>query len=173
MAANNITYEYATVKAKLANQSLYSDCYRQFGWIPIENSDIRYSDLDTVEMKFKRDRRMSNRSDIKKLQNECVAAIQAIERFEKKKNIRLMSTSLGVGIVGLAFITAAIYGYTIGSFALCIIAAIPGISCCALPYFLYRNIDSKQTALIDPLIEEQYDVIYAKCEDAIGILDNK
>lgn len=162
-----VAYEYARVTAGFDAAPLYSDCYKSFGWIPVENREIG---IGSVVMKFKRDRGIKNRLDLNGLQKRCENALASIEQLENSKTKRASITALSVGIAGLSFVAGATFSYLGGLIALCVIFAVIGFPICALPYFLYKNIRKKQTAQINPLIDEQYDIVYNACEQANSLL---
>ena len=66
-----VAYEYSTITVKRDIEPLYSDCYRNFGWIPMENREISMIDADRVALRFKRDRKIKNRMEVHALQRKC------------------------------------------------------------------------------------------------------
>jgi hypothetical protein len=76
--SNFVAYEYVSVPVKQTIETLYIDCYKSFGWI-LENSVLNITDLNSVILKFKRDRRIKNRSEVVELQRKCENALTSIE----------------------------------------------------------------------------------------------
>ena len=95
-----------------------------------------------------------------------------IFRYEKSKNARAITVSLGVGLIGTAFMAGATFAYLGGLIILCVILAIPGFIGWGLPYFLYNSSYAKKAEKVTPLIENKYDEIYQICEKANSLLGN-
>ena len=59
-------------------------------------------------MKMKRDRKIKNRAALCDSQQKCEQAFTSIERLEKSKTTKAMAMSLGIGIVGTAFMAVTV-----------------------------------------------------------------
>ena len=76
---NFIGYEYQDVTAKRGFASVYQDGYENFGWI-LEGTANSATKVDSIIMKFKRDRKIRNKAELTRLQrqfNACIADIQS------------------------------------------------------------------------------------------------
>ena len=81
-----------------------------------------------------------------------------------------MIAALIVGLIGTAFLAGATFAYLGGLVVLCIVLALPGFAGWIFPYFLYNSAYAKQSAKVDPLIENKQDEIYEVCERANALL---
>lgn len=164
-----IGYEYHSVDVKRSMVSLYTDGYENFGW-KLESTDYPITAVDSVTLKFKRDRKICNKAELTRLQRNFDACVSEIVRLEKSKYIKASAVAYGVGIVGTAFMAGSVFSVTSGLIVPCVILAVPAFVGWALPYFLYRNIVNKRAAEVAPLVEQKYDEIYSICEKASGLI---
>ncbi len=165
-----IGYEYQEVAVKSGMSSVYADGYKNFGW-KLEDSSFAFGKLDSVTMKFKRDRKIRNKPELTRLQRQFDAIVSDIVSLESSKRVKASIVAYIVGIVGTAFMAGSVFSVTAGLILPCIILAIPAFIGWLLPYFLYRSIEKKKTASVTPLIDFKYDELYTICEKANGLLD--
>jgi len=158
--------EYLEVSIKSDLVQLCSDCYHALGWTVINSS----SGIDSVKLKFQRDRKIKNRVALCDLQRKCEDAFINIEKLERSKNTKAMALSLGVGIVGTVFMAGATFSFLSNMILLCVVLAIPGFIGWGLPYFLYKKNKKKSSEQMNPMIESNYVVIYEACEKASQLL---
>ncbi len=149
--------------------SLYIDGYENFGW-KLEGSEYPIASVDTVTLKFKRDRKICSKAELTRLQRNFDACVSEILSLEGSKYLKASVAAYSVGIVGTAFMAGSVFAVTSNLIVPCIILAVPAFIGWALPYFLYKNISKKRTAEITPLIEQKYDEIYSICEKANALL---
>ncbi len=128
--------------------------------------------FNTVNLKFKRDRKTRNKAELTRLQRQFEAAVREIENLEKSKNLGASVFAYAFGIIGTAFMAGSVFSYNGGLIPLSIVLAIPGFAGWILPYFLYIKLTNKKTASVTPLIDRQYDLIYETCENASSLLSN-
>lgn len=166
-----IGYEYKSITADCDVESMYVDGYQNFGWI-LESISKPQVGLNTIAMKFKRDRKIRNKAELTRLQRQFEACASEITRMEKSKASHGMIVALIVGLIGTAFLAGATFAYLGGLIGVCIVLALPGFIGWILPYFLYNATYSKQAAKVDPLIENKQDEIYEVCERANALLGN-
>lgn len=168
---NFVGYEYKSITVDCNMESMYTDGYQNFGWI-LENTSNPQAGVNTITMKFKRDRKIRNKAELTRLQRQFDACTTEITRMEKSKNSHALTIALIVGLSGTAFLAGATFAYLGGLIVLCIILALPGFIGWVLPYFLYNSTYAKQAAKVDPLIEKKQDEIYEVCERANALLGN-
>lgn len=166
-----IGYEYKEVTVKRDSAALFADSYQNFGWT-LEGADTLISSINSVVMKFKRDRKIRNKAELTRLQRQFESQIAEIEALERSKEINASAAAYGAGIAGTAFMAGAVFAITANTpnVLLCVILAIPGFVGWILPYFLHKNIRKKKTEKTTPLIDIKYDEIYEICEKANGLL---
>lgn len=168
---NFIGYEYHEVTVKKKMVSLYTDGYENFGW-KLEGSENAMGAVDSVTLKFKRDRRIRNKTELTRLQRNFDSCVGEIVSLENSKTLKAAAAAYSVGIVGTAFMAGSVFAVTSGLAVLCMILAVPAFAGWILPYYLFRAIAKKKTAEVDPLIDRKYDEIYTVCEKANSLLDS-
>lgn len=167
---NFVGYEYKEIATTREMEGVYTDGYLSFGWKldGITPSAIGFS---TVDLKFKRDRKIRNKAELSRLQRQFDAGIAEIGRLERSKTSSAFITAMTVGLIGTAFLAGATFAFIYAEMIwLMIILAIPGFIGWALPYMLYKKTIAKKTSAVVPLIEQQYDAIYEVCEKGHALL---
>ncbi len=165
-----VGYEYQDVSIKRSMASVYADGYENFGW-QMDGTTEQLGKIDSVTMKFKRDRKIRNKAELTRLQRNFDACVSEILSMEASKYIKASAVAYIVGMIGTAFMAGSVFAITAGMIIPCIILAIPAFIGWLLPYFLYRGIVKKKSAQVAPLIDQKYDELYAVCEKANGLLD--
>lgn len=90
MEKNNfIGYEYQDVTVKRSMASLYADSYQNFGW-ELDGTTEPVGKLDSVTMKFKRDRKLRNKAELTRLQRNFDACITETLSLEARNIVRLL-----------------------------------------------------------------------------------
>lgn len=168
---NFVGYEYRDITVDRDMESMYADGYQNFGWT-LDNTSTPLPGLNSVTMKFKRDRKVRNKAELTRLQRQFDACINEIIGMEKSKKSTASIAAVTIGLIGTAFMAGAVFSFTGGIIPLCIVLAIPAFVCWVLPYFLYNTIFAKKTAKVAPLIDNKYDEIYEVCERANNLLGN-
>ena len=167
---NFVGYEYQDVTAKRNMAAMYADGYENFGW-QLESSDGHLGAVDTVTLKFKRDRKIRNKAELSRLQRNFDACVREIETLESSKYIKASIAAYIIGILGTAFMAGSVFAVTANMIVPCIILAIPAFIGWVLPYFIYKKILKAKTGKVTPLINQKYDEMYTVCEKANGLLD--
>lgn len=168
---NFIGYEYHEVAVKQSMESVYADSYGNFGW-ELEERGEAAEKPGSVIMKFKRDRKISNKTELIRLQRNFDACVSEILSLETSKKVKASIVAYVVGFIGTAFMAGSVFAVTSSQFLLCVILAIPAFLGWIFPYFLYRRIEKKRTAEVTPYIEQKYDELYAVCEKANSLLEH-
>lgn len=172
-----VGYEYMEVKADLNKASIYIDSYGNFGWERDENLNISsrqniYSKTglpqegESVLLRFKRDRKIMNKTELTRLQRNFEDCMNQIEELEKSKTNAAMIVSISIGMIGTMFMTGSTFAVVASPpiIWLCVLLAVPGFAGWILPYFIYKKMVSKRTKIVNPLIEGKYDEVYEICE---------
>ena len=165
MQENNfIAYEYKDVTVRRDMEALYLDSFPSFGWLP----EGRTASLSpsAVTLKFKRNRKITNKAELARLQREFDSHLEEIEKLENSKIIAPSAVAYTVGIVGTAFMAGSVFSYLAGMIALCIILAVPAFVGWVVPYFAFLRIKKSKSDKAAPLIDCKYDAIYETCEKA-------
>ena len=167
--SNFIGYEYREIAVDREMESAYIDGYSNFGW-KLEGSDSVFG-ISTVNLKFKRDRKIRNKAELTRLQRQFESNLKEIEKLEQSKTTAAFTIAMTVGLIGTAFLAGATFAFIYAAMIpLMILLAVPGFIGWAMPYRLYKKIQANRNAKILPLIEQHYDSIYEVCEKAHGLL---
>lgn len=162
-------YDYKEVEVERNMIPFLRDGYENFGWETeeCERSDkIHPNQKHKVILQMRRNRKIMNKAELQRLQSHFEACIEDIKALEKSKESKATMLSLIVGILGTVFMAGSVFAVTAESplVALCVVLAIPGFTGWILPYFIYKKIRTRQTEMMNPLIEKKYDEIYEICE---------
>lgn len=156
-------YEYRDITTKGDLENVYMDGYPHFGWQLEKRSSYG---LTSTVLKFKRDRKIGNRSELNKLQHQFDNSVYDIARLEASITTGAASISLIIGFVGTVFMGVSVFSYLGGMIPLCIITAIPGFVGWSVSYFMYKTSKNRRAKKVSPKIEQQYDNIYEICLQA-------
>lgn len=166
-----VTYEYATITVKRDAEPLYTDCYRSFGWQPLEGHPAGLPDPGQVAIKMKRDRRLDHRSEVNQLQRQCEAALGQIDTLERQKTSHAFIAAMVVGLMGTVFMALAVFSMVFWNMIpLVVLFGLIGFIGWGAGYLAYRNISKKKGQQVAPLVDAQYDVVYDTCEKASAML---
>lgn len=162
-------YEYRDVTVKRGSMALYADNYQCFGWT-LENTGIPIGGINSVTMRFKRNRKLRNMAELTRLQRQFEAGASEIETLEQSKGLRASIAAYVIGVAGTAFMAGSVFALMAGLTALSIVLAIPAIAGWIAPYFCYVHIRRRSTENVTPVIDGKYDEIYEVCEKAHGLI---
>ena len=170
---NYVGYEYRDIAVDSDMESLYVDSYECFGW-QFEGRQPSLLSITSgmINLKFKRDRKILNKTELTRLQRHFDSCVSEIRRMEQSKTSYASIVAFTIGIIGTAFMAGAVFSYLASLIVLCIVLAIPAFIGWIIPYFAYRSTSEKKKAQVAPLIEGKYDEIYEVCEKANGLLYN-
>lgn len=162
-----VGYEYREIATDSSRISFLTDGYRYFGWEPDENPGGEKNLL-----RLKRNRRITNRAELTRLQRNFEGCLGEIEKLEKAKTSAAAIYAMTIGIAGTIFMAGSVFAVTADPprIALCALLAIPGIIGWVAPYFVYRWTAEKRIKQIEPLIEGKYEEIYEIFEKGSRLL---
>lgn len=164
-----IGYEYREVTVKKAMQSVYADSFGSFGWIA-EGTEEAAGKVDSVIMKFKRNRKIMNKPELTRLQRQFEACTSEIVSMKRSEKTVAAAFAYIIGVIGTAFMAGSVFAVTGGNVPLCVVLAVPGFIGWIVPYLIYRTISKKKTEVVEPLIERKYDELYDVCKKAAALL---
>ena len=169
---NFIGYEYKEVSANSEKASLYLDGYMNFGWVVDKNIEP-VSVGGKITIKLKRDRKISNKAELTRLQRHFEASINDIESLERSKETVATMVSITIGILGTIFMALSVFAVTNDPpmVLACILFAPPAFIGWLLPSFVYKYMVKKRTEQIRPLIEKKYDELFEICEKGNSLLN--
>ena len=160
-----IGYEYKEVAVNRDIKGVYADAYPNFGWA-LEGSSTSVIGISTVNLKFKRDRKIRNKAELTWLQRQFESNVREIEKLEQSKTMTASIVAYTIGLVGTAFMAGSVFAVLANMIPLCVILAIPAFLGWVLPYINFNKLRAKRTEAVTPLIDQQYDAIYDVCEKA-------
>lgn len=178
MKEDYVIYEYTSINVKSELEPMYIDCYENFGWIPINNNGKRdyyinvNPNLDIVNIKFKRNRKIKSKEELKKLQEECEKAFLNINKLEKQPQSIATMYALIIAFIATIFMAISVFAITGEKIVWipAILGGIIGVIGWIIPYFVYRNVREQKLIENKIKIEEQQEIIYNTCERARKIL---
>ena len=163
-------YEYRDITVKKTMQSVYADSFGSFGWIA-EGIGEAVGKVDSVVMKFKRDRKIRNKAELTRLQRQFEACVAEIISIERAKKTKAATIAYVVGVIGTVFMAGSVFAVTSGNIPLCAVFAIPGFIGWNITYPIFKGVSSKKTEMLNPLIDQKYDELYTVCEKANALLN--
>jgi Flp pilus assembly protein TadB len=166
---NFIGYEYKDLIVDREKEGVYADGYPNFGW-KLEGSSTPIFGISSVNLRFKRDRKIRNKAELTRLQRQFESNVDEIEKLEQSKTTTAMITAFTVGLIGTACMAGSVFAFLGSMIPLCIVLAIPAFIGWVVPYFSFVKLRNKRAEKIAPLLEQQYDSIYEVCEKAHGLL---
>lgn len=113
-----------------------------------------------------------NKMELTRLQRNMEACVAEIDALQKEKTSRASIVSLVLGLIGTAFMAGSVFAVTATPpiVWLCILLALPAFTLWILAPILYPRMVAKRTKVINELIEQKYDEIYAICENGSKLL---
>lgn len=158
-----VGYEYTSVRADGAHESMVIDAYRNFGWLP--DGSRRGGELH-----FKRDRNLLNRTELTRLQRQFDSHMRELETLGKAPARKSSIIGWCVGLIGCVFLGGATFSYLGGLMGLMVALAIPGFLCWLGVGPLAKRIRKIMTERNEPAIDHLHDVNYDVCRRANSLL---
>lgn len=173
-----VGYEYKEVIADKSRVSFLLDGYENFGWEADGNICEDYGESknpqkqNKVILRLKRNRKITNKMELTRLQRNFESCVREIEMLEKSKTSAATMYALIIAVIGTAFMAGATFAVTAQPphVILCILLAIPGFIGWIIPCFVYKRVVGNRTEKVTLLIEEKYDEIYEICEKGHRLL---
>ena len=167
---NYVGYEYLSITVKREMEGAVADGYPNFGW-QLYGASASALGTGTINLKFKRDRKIRNKAELSRLQRQFEAGVEQIESLQHSKTTNAFIIAVTAGLVGTAFLGGATFAYIYGSMIpLMLVLAVPGFICWLASYPLYKRVSNRRTNTVAPLIDAQYDAIYQVCEKGHALL---
>lgn len=160
-----VAYDYKEISAKGERAAILMDCYQSLGWeVEKENA--------SGQIMLRRSRKIMNKMELTRLQRNMEACVAEIDALQKEKTSRASIVSLVLGLIGTAFMAGSVFAVTATPpiVWLCILLALPAFTLWILAPILYPRMVAKRTKVINELIEQKYNEIYAICENGSKLL---
>ena len=182
-----VAYEYKSIMVKRASAAIYTDCLNNFGWELVDEEDYGFSSMlssvapayscvsaadshEMVALKFKRNRRISNKPELDRLERQCEAALASIGGLERKNSAYTMGVSLGAGLVGTLLLSLAVYSFISSSIVVGVLLAALGVAGWGIGFFANRKIGRRRSAQSGPMVQTQLELVHTACEQAHALL---
>lgn len=171
---NAITYDYKTVRTSRTMEAMLTDAYQNLGW-ELTNTTMAEGSLNSVNVSFKRNRKIENKMELNKLQEKIDATLSNLTKLQSKKKSAGVPEGVTVGCIGaLTFgggmsmaLTLTGVGFMVGG----IVLGVVGIGIGLLGWLTHNKIQKKKLSKIEPLIESEYDKLSDLCEQANNIIN--
>lgn len=192
-----VGYEYKRVTVPKELDGLWADSLKPFGWelekkepavvkhlwgplrvmmapLAVFGGKFREAVVDHdstthEELTFKRDKAISDKAELARLQSQFENSAKSIESLENSKNTGATVAAYTIGLIGTVFMALSTFAYLAAMTPAFIVAAVPGFLGWIIPFFAYRAIKNRKTQKVAPLIGVQHDNIYAICQKAAEI----
>jgi len=165
MKEDYIIYEYISIKVRKDLESMYIDCYENFGWIHTKNSSKQdyyinaNPNENTVNLNFKRNRNIKNKETLNALQQKCETTFLKVDELERAPQSIATMYSLIIGIFAAGFIAISVFMAIRNIWRAAIICGIIGIIGCIFSYPVYKKVIEKKEMETKNKIDEQYNII--------------
>jgi len=166
-----ITYDYRTIRVKREMELMAVDAYEALGWQSVFSS-VAEGSIFSVNLSFKRDRKVPDKQNLLKLQEKVDSTLNAIETLREQKRTAGTTSSLSVGIAGaLTFggglsmalmLGVGSVGFMAGGVALGVI----GVGICLFAYPIYKKVKKNKFAKTEPLLENEFNRLADICQEA-------
>lgn len=164
------SYEYArtTVESDLSQVAI--DCYGSLGY-ELTGQQVGAVGNQTT-FSFRRSRKVRGKAQLAKIQRVMDDALASISRLgsEKTRVATVRASVLGIAaalVLGVGMCCSMVWD---GLMAIGVVVGIVGIAGCVGAYFLYRKTYARESARLNPKIEELYDLLATQCEEAQAVL---
>lgn len=187
-----VGYEYKTVKVRKERENLWSDSMESFGWtaeksepatvkhvwgplrlmlaplalIPgsgIKDAVTDHNSESHVELTFKRNRHIANKTELNRLQAQFEAEAQRIDELEDSKTTRASIAAYAVGLIGTVFMGMSVFAFLAAMTPHFILLAVPGFLGWLSAYFVFRSVKNSRTKRVEPMLENHFNTIYDVC----------
>jgi len=164
-----ISYDYKTIRVRRQLEAIITDSYEALGW-EMTGSSVSQGGIYHVNLSFKRDRKIANKTDFLKMQEKVDLIIINIEVLMSKKKLAGMTAGIATGTAGALTLGSGMamvmelggtIGWTIGGIAVGVV----GIGICFLGWLLGTKVKRSKGNKIDPLIEQEYNKLADICDE--------
>ena len=164
------SYDYKTIRIRRQLEAIVTDAYEALGWEMV-GSSVSQGGIYHVNLSFKRNRKITNKTDLLKLQEKVDSTIINIEILLNKKKWAGMTSGIITGTIGaltlgggMAMVMelgVGVAGWMIGGIALGIV----GIGICLLGWLIGVKVKSSKGNRIDPMLEQEYNKLADICDE--------
>ena len=168
-----VSYDYKTVRVKREMEEMLTDAYQNLGW-KVTSTIMAEGSLTSVNVSFKRDRKIKNKTELVSLQQKIDGTLSSIGSLQSKKKSAGLVESISTGTVGaLVFgggmsmaLTLTGVAYMAGG----IVLGVVGLGIGLLGWLVFNKVQKKKLAKLEPLLESEFDKLSELCEEANELL---
>lgn len=164
-AGSFVAYETREITVSRQYAAMYTGGFRDLGWEPDGAQSLSEAD-PFIRLRFRRDRRIINRVELTRLENQFCACMKDIERLEQSRTHYAMAAALVSGVTGLALAVGAVLAALQPMLWLAVLLGVPALILCSLSLPLHNLILRRRTAETEPHIDAKYEEILALCDKA-------
>lgn len=167
------SYDYKTVRVRRETETMLCDAYATLGWEIVDSSFVTPT-LSHVNVNFKRNRKIQNKTELTVVQDKLDGVISNIEKLRVKQKHAGIPEAITVGTIGtLTFgggmsmvMTIGGMAFTIGGIALGVV----GIGIGLWGWLVHNLIHKKKLKKIEPALESEFAKLSDLCDEAINLL---
>lgn len=169
-----IVFDYKTVRVKRSMEAMVTDAYEAMGW-QVTNTTMAEGNLNSVNVSFKRDRKIENKMELVKLQDKIDTTLTNIEKLSRQRKNVGIAEGLTTGVVGALVFGSGMSmslvlsgtGFLIGGIALGLV----GVGIMAVSYLVYSKSKKKKLSSVEPTYQSELDKLSDLCEEANKLLN--
>jgi len=171
MAEKEITsYDYKTIRVRRQMEAMVTDAYEALGWEMV-GSSVSQGGIYHVNLSFKRDRKVTNKTELLKLQEKVDSCVISIEVMTNTKRWAGMTAGITTGTIGVLTLGGGMAMVIEGAETVALLAGgvglgVVGIGICLLGWLIGAKIKKNKARKIDPLIETEYNKLADICDEA-------
>ncbi|MCI2956867.1 hypothetical protein MN032_04105 [Agromyces atrinae] len=166
-----VAFEYATIRAPRALESLYADTYRGFGWTIEAVESVAATWPTHVTLRLKRDRGIRNRALVAELQRTAEKSLASVTRLERSASLRAVATATAFGILGSGALAGSIFSMDGGLLAVGIVLGTVGLLLWLGGYIGHTVVRNRRAAAVAPLIDREHDALFDAASQASRLLN--
>ena len=167
------SYDYKTIRIRRQLEAMVSDAYEALGW-EIVGSSVSEGGIYHVNLSFKRNRAIANKTALLKLQEKVDATIVSVEVLLDTRKYAGLTSGITTGVIGtLAFgggmsmimelgVDPVHTGWLFGGMALSVV----GAAVCFLGWLVGIKVKNAKRNKISPLLEQEYNKLADICDEA-------
>lgn len=166
-----VSYDYKTIRVRRQLEVMVADVYEALGWEMV-GSSVSQGGIYHVNLSFKRDRKVANKTDLVKLQEKVDAIIINIEVLMSKKRWAGMSAGVTTGTVGALTLGGGMAmvmelgvdaaAWMIGGIALGVV----GIGICFLGWLIGVKVKASKGNKLSTMLDQEYNKLADICDEA-------
>lgn len=164
-----ITFDYKTVRVKRSMEAMLTDAYEILGY-EVTNTQMAEGSLNSVNVSFKRNRKIENKMELLKLQEKIDSTLNNIDKLSCAKKNAGIAEGVTVGTIGALTFGGGMsmvmclegLGFLIGGIALGVV----GLGVGLLGWLTHNKVQKKKLEKLEPIYQSELDKLSDLCEEA-------